>query len=99
MIEHSVISEWLPLELRLLAEGIDPDRQRFLEDIFVWDEDKANKAVAYYDYAKTVRDLHQDGMGLEAAVQMAAKRHGVTARTIRNARRYMKGMRGLGAEK
>lgn len=91
MIEHSAISQWLPVELRLLAEGIDPDRQRFAEEIFVLDEDRADKAMTYYDYTKTVRDLCRDGGGLDAAIEMAAKRHRVTTRTIRNARRYMRG--------
>ena len=91
MIEHSVISERLPIELWLLAHGIDPDRERFAQHVFVCDEDRADKAVTYYDYTKTVRDLCHGGMGLNAAIEMAAKRHRVTARTIRNARRYMGG--------
>jgi len=100
MIEHSARNEWLPIELRLLAEGIDPDRQRFAEAIFVWDEDKANKAMTYYDYAKTVRDLCRSGMGREGAVEMAAKRFRVSPRTVRRACRYIEGLiRGLGADK
>jgi hypothetical protein len=95
MIEHSAISKWLPRDLWLLAHGEDPDRLRF-EELARRRGDSSWKHVKYYDYARKVRDLRQQNVGLNAAIEMAAKHYRVTSRTVRNARRFL---RELGLEK